>query len=319
MSPLLTQYLALEPREEVPDILPFTIRHVYQEPCFESWSDKRRQTSKTSGGVPHLTIKIWSRKGSALRAQIWSSFQPGECPNIIHLSFISGKILLKTCYVLPNCSILPQHSGRFARPWGRMRERERERVWVRSGHEWNSWNAYDRDESLQAMREWRLRRGQGMQCNVMNVALRLLSDGNCVNFWTDRQTRLISLICFRIDRTRQQRKPLFRTVVQCPTCFKSWGEYTLQYLLSLPTMIGKTSKFFKFCAMCFNPSYETNHVLSQEAHWIWWKFQAHTKWGSAVGVAFKPPHPSESQPSPIGNALVVDPSTKDREPFCNSH
>ena len=130
---------------------------------------------------------------------------------------------------------------------------------------------------------------------------------------------LFLLICFRIDRTRQQRKPLFRTVVQCPTCFKSWGEYTLQYLLSLPTMIGKTSKFFKFCAICFNPSYETNHVLSQEAHWIWWKFQAHTKWGSAVGVAFKPPHPSESQPSPIGNALVVDPSTKDREPFCNSH
>ena len=52
--------------------------------------------------------------------------------------------------------------------------------------------------------------------------------------------------------------------------------------------------------------HDAYHILSHRANWIWWTFQAQTERGSAVGVAFRPLHPSESQPSPIGNVLVVD-------------
>ena len=54
------------------------------------------------------------------------------------------------------------------------------------------------------------------------------------------------------------------------------------------------------------PFHDAYHILSQRAHWIWRTFQAQTEQGSAVGVALRPLHPSESQPSPIGNVLVVD-------------
>ena len=54
------------------------------------------------------------------------------------------------------------------------------------------------------------------------------------------------------------------------------------------------------------PFHDAYHILSHGAHWIWRTFQAQTEQGSAVGVALRPLHPSESQPSPIRNVLVVD-------------
>ena len=108
----------------------FSFYHV--SPFIKSHASRARVTRgdqllKLPGECPILQSPSDQEKGVPCAPEFWSSFKPGECPSIIHLSFISGKILFKTCYVLPNCSMLPQHSGRFACPRGRRRwERVRE-------------------------------------------------------------------------------------------------------------------------------------------------------------------------------------------------
>ena len=85
---------------------------------------------KLTGECPILQSRSDQEKGVPCAPKFGQGFNRGSSQKTIHLSYISGTTIFKTCYVLPNCSMLPRHSGRFARPWGRMRERERERVCV---------------------------------------------------------------------------------------------------------------------------------------------------------------------------------------------